>query len=128
MIRIIKRILIILLLILCICNFTHVNAGQLQNSINGAQNFVSGSTAPAIINSQAVYDVLNTFYGILLAIGIVAAVIQGIYIGIRIIWGSIEQQVKARELIIPYLWIVAAIGFGNVVIRAFLKIFMDVVT
>ena len=129
--KIIRRILIILLLIICIYNLvpniTTVNAASLNNAIAGAQNFTNGNTTP-IINSKALYDVLNVVYGFLLGVGIVVAIIRGMIIGMTIIMGTIEQKVNAKELIIPYLWMIAAIGLGGIVIRAVLKIFMDVVS
>ena len=39
----------------------------------------------------------------LTTLGIVLAVIIGGILGIQIMWGSIEQQVKAKEMIMPYV-------------------------
>ena len=38
-----------------------------------------------------------------MVIGIVLSVIIGGILGIQIMWGSIEQQVKAKEMLMPYV-------------------------
>lgn len=45
----------------------------------------------------------SQIYKALLALGIVLSVIIGGILGIKIMWGSIEQQVKAKEMLMPYV-------------------------
>ena len=45
----------------------------------------------------------DVLYNILLAIAIVAAVIMGLFIGIRFMTGSIEQKAKIKETLIVYI-------------------------
>jgi len=65
------------------------------------------------------------YYG-LMALGICLAVIIGAILGIKIMWGSIEQQVKAKEMLIPYaigcIVIFGAFGIWKLCINIFAKI------
>ena len=38
-----------------------------------------------------------------LGIGVILSVLMGAIIGIKIMWGSIEQQTKAKEALMPYV-------------------------
>lgn len=45
----------------------------------------------------------NTIYNILLLLGIVIAVIWGMVLGMKFMTGSIEEQAKVKESLIPYI-------------------------
>ena len=59
-------------------------------------------------------------------IAILAGCIIGAILGIKIMWGSIEQQVKAKEMLIPYaigcIVIFGAFGIWKLCINIFAKI------
>ena len=55
-----------------------------------------------LIDDQKIKKETSNIYNILLALGIVMSVIIGAILGIQIMWGSIEQQVKAKEMLLPY--------------------------
>lgn len=122
--------LITLLLIICVLSFifceTTVNAQQINNAIIGAQNFIN-SNSTSILNKKAVYDVLNVFYGLLLAIAIAFAVIKGILIGMQFVWGSIEDKVDAKSLLVPYAWILIGIALGGTILRIFLEFMISLI-
>lgn len=42
-------------------------------------------------------------YNILFGIGVILSVLVGAMLGVKIMWGSIEQQTKAKEALIPYV-------------------------
>ena len=42
-------------------------------------------------------------YNILLAIGVVVAVIVGALIGIKLMASSVDEQAEAKKLVIPYI-------------------------
>ena len=55
-----------------------------------------------VIDNGEIKKETSNIYNILLALGIVMSVIIGAILGIQIMWGSIEQQVKAKEMLLPY--------------------------
>ena len=55
-----------------------------------------------VVDNDKVKLVTDKIYNTLLVIGIVLSVIIGGILGIQIMWGSIEQQVKAKEMLMPY--------------------------
>ena len=55
-----------------------------------------------VIDNGEIKKETSNIYNILLALGIVMSVIIGAILGIQIMWVSIEQQVKAKEMLLPY--------------------------
>lgn len=45
----------------------------------------------------------NTIYSILLAIGIVIAVIVGLLLGMKFITGGIEEKAEVKAMLVPYI-------------------------
>lgn len=78
------------------------------------------------INEDEVNALNGKIYYGLMALGICLAVIIGAILGIKIMWGSIEQQVKAKEMLIPYaigcIVIFGAFGIWKLCINIFAKI------
>lgn len=54
------------------------------------------------IDTEKLGNINADIYRILVGIGVIAAVIIGGILGIQLMWGSIEQQVKAKEMLMPY--------------------------
>ena len=48
-------------------------------------------------------NVTDVLYNILLAVGIIAAVIVGLIIGIKYMMGSVAQKAETKELLAPYI-------------------------
>ena len=111
MIKKIITILIKILLVLLICQMVNMPksraAGFLDDTINDANKFIEdgkdGIDKDPVTDDEKLKDTSNKIYNILLALGIVASVIIGGILGIQIMWGSIEQQVKAKEMLMPYV-------------------------
>lgn len=78
------------------------------------------------INEDKVNELNSKIYYGLMALGICLAVIIGGILGIKIMWGSIEQQVKAKEMLMPYaigcIVIFGAFGIWKLCINIFAKI------
>lgn len=66
------------------------------------------------IDQQGLKEISDVIYNTLLAIGLIAVVAVGIFLGIKIMMGSIEEQAQYKELLIPYFIgsIVVFGGFG----------------
>ena len=58
---------------------------------------------------NGVKNTSSDIYHILVTFGVVLAVIVGGILGVQMMWGSIEQQVKAKEMLAPY-------GIGCIVV------------
>ena len=76
-----------------------------------------------VINEEQLRDTNSDIYTVLLAIGVVLSVIIGGVLGIQIMWGSIEQQVKAKEMLMPYVAGCSVIFGAFTIWKLCLKIF-----
>ena len=81
--------------------------------IEGADAFISkGETnANDKIQPTDLMKMSDTLYNILLVVGIIAAVIVGLIMGIKFLLGSIEEKAEIKAMIIPYI-IGCVIVFG----------------
>lgn len=64
-----------------------------------------------IINEEELKKFNDVLFNIALTTGIILSVIVGAIIGIMLMWGSIEQQIKAKEILLPYV-IACCVIFG----------------
>ena len=73
--------------------------------IEGAGSFIDIGSQDANnnINPANLKDLSDTLYNILLVIGIVAAIIVGLILGIKFILGSIEEKAEIKQMVIPYI-------------------------
>lgn len=55
------------------------------------------------LNSQKLKPMSSTIYNILLAIGIIVAVIVGLILGMKFITGGIEEKAEVKGMLIPYV-------------------------
>lgn len=123
MIKKIFLTLLIIILILFIFSINKVNAISIGNIIGGAENFVNEgkSNANDAINSTAMQNTSSLIYNTLLIVGICAATIVGTVLGVQFITGSVEQKVKVKESLIPFL-------IGSVVLFSAFGIWKLVIT
>ena len=71
-----------------------------QNAQSQTQSTTLGDGSTAEVNTRGNWQIV---YNVLFALGIALSVIIGAILGIRLMFGSIEQQVKAKEILIPYV-------------------------
>ena len=89
--RIIKTILTLITILLITANFNIVQAQEreditIEDVTGGANNFIhSGTTQNNPLDITGVQNVTDVLYNILLAVGIIVAVIVGLLIGIKYI-------------------------------------------
>lgn len=76
----------------------------LEEGKNG-QTSINGSTGEKenVINESYLQEAVNGMYNIFFILGVALSVIVGAVLGIKFMWGSIEQQAKVKELLIPYI-------------------------
>ena len=99
---ILKLIIIALLIVLITPNVSF--AVSLTDILHSGQNFIDeGKSQTSAIDSVQLKNSSNSIYNILLGIGVILSVLVGAMLGIKIMWGSIEQQTKAKEALMPYV-------------------------
>ncbi len=73
--------------------------------ISGGNGFISaGGGGASPISDANIKDVSNTVYNILLAVATVVAVIVGAVLGIQFMTGSMEDQAKVKESLVPFVF------------------------
>ena len=55
------------------------------------------------MDSDGLKEVSSTVYNILLMVGIIAAVIVGLSIAIKIMTGSVTEKAEHKQMLIPYI-------------------------
>ena len=107
-------ILVIMLLIMLI-NSNIVQAVQLaseesseditiEDVTGGAKDFIqSGTSQDNPLDIGGIQNVTDVLYNILLAVGIIVAVIVGLFIGIKYMTGSVVQKSETKQLLLPYI-------------------------
>lgn len=112
-----STILIKILIVFFICQLVIIpesEAKTLSEIIKEANDFIEDGKNPEIeegkkdgndasIDNEKLRETTSLIYNTLLALGIVFSVIIGAILGIQLMWGSIEQQVKAKEMLMPYV-------------------------
>ncbi len=109
--KIFTMIFIFILAIILFSSFSDVQASELSDAFESAQNFISNGRTD-YINYQNLYNITNYLYNLFMLIVIILAIIIGIILGNRIIFGSIDERADAKHLIVPYLVIITIIAFA----------------
>ncbi len=103
--KVFLALLIITLMFVLFSHFTEVQATSASGIVGGADDFIShgqGGFATAI-NPKGLSDTVDLIYNTLLIVGTCVAVIVATVLGIQFITGSVEQKVKVKESIIPFV-------------------------
>lgn len=105
----VKKVFFILLVLIQVfaifSNCIVVQATSADSIVGGADSFVSDGkqNAQTALNSTAINNTAGLIYNILLAIGTCIAVVIAAALGIQFITGSVEQKVKVKESLIPFV-------------------------
>ena len=98
--------IVVILIVYGMINVPIAKASIVDKTIEDAGNFINTGRIEAnsnsSINGTNLKSTTSDIYNALLIVGIAASVIIGGILGIQIMWGSIEQQVKAKEMLLPY--------------------------
>lgn len=81
------------------------DSSEVKETVEGADDFLNeGKTGSNdTINFDMLNDTSSIIYNILLVVGTCAAVIIAAVLGIQFITGSVEQKVKVKEALIPFV-------------------------
>lgn len=113
----------IILILIFIFSSTIVQAISISNIVGGADNFVnSGKDGSAnTIDGNILSETSDLIYNTFLIVGVCVAVLIGTVLGIQFITGSVEQKVKVKESLIPFVVgcvvIFSAFGIWKLVIE-----------
>ncbi len=126
-ISIVLKIIIIIILLGVVIKPNISYAFPLTDILHAGQNFIDeGKSQDGVINPGQLRDSSNLIYNILLGIGVILSVLVGAMLGIKIMWGSIEQQTKAKEALMPYVigcvLIFGAFGIWKLAVTIFSQI------
>ena len=103
----ISRTIIKILLIIIIINFTFTpisEASFLGDIFKQGDEFLEeGKNQESPISGDDMKTEINQIYNISLALGVGLSVLVGAILGIKYMFGSIEEQVKVKETLFPYL-------------------------
>ena len=104
--KVMIKIILVMLIIQTIYT-SKTEALSLDGIFKAGDNFINEGKTESQKNEAINYEefrlTTNNIGSVLTTLGIVLAVIIGGILGIQIMWGSIEQQVKAKEMIMPYV-------------------------
>jgi len=103
--NVLQIILSLILIIVFIYSNNIVYATSINEIINGADKFVDSGkqSSSEVINGQILNDTSDLIYNTLLILGTCIAAIIGLILGIQFMTGSVEQKVKVKESIIPFI-------------------------
>lgn len=80
---------------------------SLDDMIGDADSFVSKASTDesdsGVISVSSLQKFSNSFYNILLTVGIIVAVLVGMIIGIKFMLGGVEEKADIKEVLIPYV-------------------------
>ena len=81
--------------------------------ISGADDFLNMGDSN-VLPEDNIQEMSNIIYNTLLIIGIIIAVIVGLFLGIQFVTGSVEQKSKIKESLIAYIvgCVVIFVAFG----------------
>ncbi len=117
----VTNIIFKIIIIILIFQFMFIpvsNAGFWEDIKNSGEEFIKdgeeeGKKDPeqAVVDQNQIVHTVNIIYNALLTLGISISVIIGAVIGIKLMTGSIEEQAKTKELLMPYV-VGCVITFG----------------
>lgn len=99
----IKNVILIMIVLLII--FMPIsNASSWGDIISTGDEFIrDGSSETDMVEQDELDNAIDKIYNLLLALGIIISVLVGAMLGIKFMVGSIEEQAKIKETLIPYI-------------------------
>lgn len=115
--------IIIIMVIFIIAYMPISNASALENIFTEGDKFIELGISEGgsnVIDENKLKIEINNVYNIVFAIGVALSVVVGAILGIKFMIGSVEEQAKIKETLIPYmlgcLVVFGAFGIWKIVI------------
>lgn len=127
--RIKKNLIKILLFItlISLTTYSNVYATGLDSVLGSADDFIStGEQGSVPINGGALSESSSIIYNTLLGIGMLVAIVCGIFIGIKFMVSTVDEKAKIKEVLLAYvlgcfvvfgafgIWKLVTIILGNI--------------
>ena len=97
------------------------STGTIDDIMSGADSFVNEGESNVSIDENLLGETAGFLYNMLLAFGIITAVIVGSILGIKYMIGSVEEKAEYNQNQLPYLisyeLLLAAFGIWKLVIN-----------
>ena len=128
--KILNILLICAFLVLSITNINYaqeVNEDRNQTIdqvMGGAENFISGANTENTISQSSLKNTIDLIYNILLAVGIIVAVVAGAILGVQFMVASADGKAELKERLVPYV-VGCVVIFGAFGIWKIVIIFID---
>ena len=96
---------------------------SIDGFMSSAKEFVDGGKAEGenVIKKQGLQKISNLIYNTLFAIGMIVAVAVGIFLGIKLMMGSIEEKAEYKQLLTPYfigcIVVFGAFGIWKIIVN-----------
>lgn len=87
------------------------DALTIDEVISGADGFIEKGETNVSIDENELRDTIDFLYNLLLAFGIIAAVVVGSILGIKYMLGSVEEKAEYKETLMAY-FISCVVVFG----------------
>lgn len=114
-------IVFIIITVITILPLKTYASGEMDSVISAGKSFIAAADSEEVIDKHELQDASNKIYNTLFVIAVVLAVAVGIIIGIKFIIGSVEEQAKIKETLVPYVIgvfvIFSAFGIWKVVVN-----------
>ena len=97
------------------------STGTVDDIMSGADSFVNEGESNVSIDENLLGETAGFLYNMLLAFGIITAVIVGSILGIKYMIGSVEEKAEYKQTLLAYLIscvvVFGAFGIGKLVIN-----------
>lgn len=119
--KVLKKITTLLICLLIVSFFSNISyAKSLGDIMGGGDDFINSSSNQQIFNEKGQKKGVSQLYFIALGVGIAAAAIIGVILGIQFITSGVEGQAKIKEKLLPYaigcIVIFGAFGIWKIVV------------
>lgn len=119
--KVLKKITTLLICLLIVSFFSNISyAKSLGDIMGGGDDFINSSSNQQIFNEKGQKKGVSQLYFIALGVGIAAAAIIGVILGIQFITSGVEGRAKIKEKLLPYaigcIVIFGAFGIWKIVV------------
>lgn len=128
--KILNILLICAFLVLSITNINYAapvsedRNQTIDQVMGGAENFISGANTENTISQSSLKNTIDLIYNILLAVGIIVAVVAGAILGVQFMVASADGKAELKERLVPYV-VGCVVIFGAFGIWKIVMIFIN---
>lgn len=125
--KVYKSILKIVFICIMILGIFVLKVHAIDSVIQGADDFLNKGNK-SVLNSASIKSVSDNLFSIFSTVGLALVLVVGVVLGIQFMMGSIEEKVKVKEALIPYvigaIVIFGAIGIWTLVLNVLNSTFL----